>query len=344
MPTIDTEEAARRLARVILSDIELYSRERPKAGETLASQIEEGRKLFGSRVAPALLPIFAAVLADRENARATAPVAPQAPAAARALASDAEAPRARVDADRGAGAALVAGAAEGAEATGASGAPPESGQPALELPSPGSPVSTFDDQATPIPAPDPRAFEDQPTPRAEAIEQKAVEPSTPVPVIAPASALDTTARVAVTTARDFSDQPTPGPVVSAAIVADQVTPRPRRNTASRDLGGRARLVTPMAAAGSMPVRPPGPVAAATLAAPPLASPHPLAPGLPATPISVPAASSRAMVAKVPAAPVLVDEMPVPVLTSRTSMRKLLALGVVAALAVLLASVLYRFLQ
>jgi len=65
MGSINTEEAARRLARVILSDIELYNRERPKQGETLEAQIEEGRRLFKSRVTPDLLPVFALVLADR---------------------------------------------------------------------------------------------------------------------------------------------------------------------------------------------------------------------------------------------------------------------------------------
>jgi hypothetical protein len=64
---ISTEEAAKRLARVILSDIELYSRERPQAGENLAARIEEGRRLFGSRVSPDVLPLFDVVLADRRT-------------------------------------------------------------------------------------------------------------------------------------------------------------------------------------------------------------------------------------------------------------------------------------
>jgi hypothetical protein len=65
MAQIDTEEAAKRLARVILSDIELYFRERPRVGETLDGQIAEGRRLFNSRVTPALAPLFDSVLADR---------------------------------------------------------------------------------------------------------------------------------------------------------------------------------------------------------------------------------------------------------------------------------------
>jgi hypothetical protein len=73
MGAIDTEDAARRLARVILADIDLYMRERPKLGESREAQIEEGRRLFASRVTPALVPVFAKVLADRAVGRVNAP-------------------------------------------------------------------------------------------------------------------------------------------------------------------------------------------------------------------------------------------------------------------------------
>ena len=76
MGTIDTEEAARRLARVILSDIDLYIRERPNAGESLEAQIEEGRRLFVSRVTPELVPVFETVLADRAAGTVDAPASP----------------------------------------------------------------------------------------------------------------------------------------------------------------------------------------------------------------------------------------------------------------------------
>ena len=79
MGSINTEEAARRLARVILSDIELYNRERPKQGETLEGQIEEGRKLFASRVTPDLVPVFGLVLSDRALGRVNAPAAAEPP-------------------------------------------------------------------------------------------------------------------------------------------------------------------------------------------------------------------------------------------------------------------------
>ena len=71
MAAITTEEAARRLARVILSDVELYNRERPREGESLDAQYEEGRRLFASRVSPEMLSVFDAVLADRKSGKAS---------------------------------------------------------------------------------------------------------------------------------------------------------------------------------------------------------------------------------------------------------------------------------
>lgn len=61
MPLIETEEAARRLARAIASDLSLYNEEKILEGiqkdnlfEGLAEEIEEGRALYKSRVSPAL--------------------------------------------------------------------------------------------------------------------------------------------------------------------------------------------------------------------------------------------------------------------------------------------------
>jgi hypothetical protein len=79
MGAIDTEDAARRLARVILSDIDLYMRERPKAGESREAQIEEGRRLFVSRVTPELVPVFEMVVADRAAGTVSTPAPPTAP-------------------------------------------------------------------------------------------------------------------------------------------------------------------------------------------------------------------------------------------------------------------------
>ena len=57
MPLIETEEAARRLARAIASDLSLYNEEKIVHGitnddlfKTLAEEIEEGRALYKSRV------------------------------------------------------------------------------------------------------------------------------------------------------------------------------------------------------------------------------------------------------------------------------------------------------
>jgi hypothetical protein len=61
MPLIETEEAARRLARAIASDLSLYNEEKIVQGiqnddlfGVLAEEIEEGRALYKSRVAPTL--------------------------------------------------------------------------------------------------------------------------------------------------------------------------------------------------------------------------------------------------------------------------------------------------
>ena len=61
MPLIETEEAARRLARAIASDLSLYNEEKIVTGiqnddlfNALSEEIEEGRALYKSRVSPEL--------------------------------------------------------------------------------------------------------------------------------------------------------------------------------------------------------------------------------------------------------------------------------------------------
>jgi hypothetical protein len=61
MRVIETEEAARRLARAIASDLSLYNEDKILEGlqadnlyEVLEEEIEEGRELFKSRVTPDL--------------------------------------------------------------------------------------------------------------------------------------------------------------------------------------------------------------------------------------------------------------------------------------------------
>jgi hypothetical protein len=58
---IDTPDRAKRLARTIVSDIALYNKEEIKKGiqndtlfDDLSEEIERGRKLYNSRVVPAL--------------------------------------------------------------------------------------------------------------------------------------------------------------------------------------------------------------------------------------------------------------------------------------------------
>jgi hypothetical protein len=61
MALIETEEAARRLSRAIASDLSLYNEDKIVEGikgdnlfSVLEGEIEEGRALFRSRVAPEL--------------------------------------------------------------------------------------------------------------------------------------------------------------------------------------------------------------------------------------------------------------------------------------------------
>jgi len=61
MRVIETEEAARRLARAIASDLSLYNEDKIVEGlqadnlyDLLDQEIEEGRDLFSSRVTPKL--------------------------------------------------------------------------------------------------------------------------------------------------------------------------------------------------------------------------------------------------------------------------------------------------
>lgn len=61
MALIETEEAARRLARAIASDLSLYNEEKVTEGikndnlfDAVTEEIEEGRALFKSRVTPEL--------------------------------------------------------------------------------------------------------------------------------------------------------------------------------------------------------------------------------------------------------------------------------------------------
>lgn len=62
MALIDDPEAARRLSRAIVSDVALYNQAKVQEGiqndnlfEILDEELEEGRKLYNSRVSPEIL-------------------------------------------------------------------------------------------------------------------------------------------------------------------------------------------------------------------------------------------------------------------------------------------------
>jgi hypothetical protein len=72
-PVIDKPDRARQLARAIASDLSLYNQAKISQGiqsdnlwDAMRAEIEEGRNLFKSRVAPELLPlgIFDRALVD----------------------------------------------------------------------------------------------------------------------------------------------------------------------------------------------------------------------------------------------------------------------------------------
>jgi hypothetical protein len=201
MGVIESEEAARRLARVIVSDIEIYNREKFQAGADLTAAIEEGRALFRSRVAPELLPVFTSVLEDRRGASR------KSAAAKRATAASAE----PAPSDRSATAA----------------APPRR---------PAEPVSAV---ATPAPQPMPRPSRpDEPTPRPVAVPV-AVAPPAPIaetpatvastaPSSAPELASESAAAPSAGEAPTASDAPAPvpAPAPAPAVAVAVATAKP----------------------------------------------------------------------------------------------------------------------
>jgi hypothetical protein len=71
----DPNPGARRLARVIISDIQIYNPQKVASGADLSAEIEEGRALFKTRVGAEFLHIFEAQLVEKGWVKA-APVAP----------------------------------------------------------------------------------------------------------------------------------------------------------------------------------------------------------------------------------------------------------------------------
>lgn len=64
MGRIDSEEAARRLARAVLADVELYNQARIDAGADMSTQVAEGRGVFQQRVQPTFHGVFEQALAQ----------------------------------------------------------------------------------------------------------------------------------------------------------------------------------------------------------------------------------------------------------------------------------------
>ena len=71
-----TFEGARRLARVIISDIKIYNPKKIEAGEDLTREIEEGRTLFKTRIGADLLPLFESMLEESGLVKPTPKAAP----------------------------------------------------------------------------------------------------------------------------------------------------------------------------------------------------------------------------------------------------------------------------
>jgi hypothetical protein len=158
--SINTEEAARRLARVILSDIELYNRERPRQGETLEAQIDQGRKLFASRVTPDLVPVFGLVLSDRAlgSVKTPAPGTAEPPSTS----------------------------ASTAAASSPDDASPASNPTIQDPPTPAPLIAapSLEDQATPAPLIAAHSLEDQPTPAPSIAAPSLEDQPTPAPTFA----------------------------------------------------------------------------------------------------------------------------------------------------------------
>jgi hypothetical protein len=218
MVAINTEDAARRLARVILSDIDLYQRERPKLGGSREAQIEEGRRLFASRVIPELVPVFAMVLADRAAGRLNAPAPPtSAPAATVGPVHSPPAPSAAIEDE------------------------PKT-DPSIWLP-------PLEDRSSPAPAPAARSVVNPPPPRAPAALKPATEDRpTPAPPIAARSLAARRPPAPPPAARPVPHAPPPPPVVARAGPEIPIRVPPASPAAG----------SPAAVAQAGPVAPPAP--------------------------------------------------------------------------------------
>lgn len=90
MARIGDEEAARRLARAIASDIALYHDARLRAGDPVDAEVAEGRVLFQARVEPQLFPVYEAQIDLLLGPRRAAPLTDHRHAAPQPFAPDPE--------------------------------------------------------------------------------------------------------------------------------------------------------------------------------------------------------------------------------------------------------------
>jgi hypothetical protein len=223
--SVDPETAARRLARVIISDIQIYNPDKIANGDDLTREINEGRALFRSRVEPTLLPLFEAMLAEHGLGTAGRPAPVR--AAAPSLFAPAPRPRAITPAPRRAPTPTAVDASSAPTPLMTAVTPPPSEAPTPHLAAPPATAET----PTPAPArtkPRPRAVP-PPLPVDERPRWAASEPALPVDILArlpaelppeTAPARTETPSVVVTLSTGF----TPTPVAAPPGLFDEAPP------------------------------------------------------------------------------------------------------------------------
>jgi hypothetical protein len=165
---------------VMISDIQIYNPDKIAHGEDLTREINEGRALFRSRVEPALLPLFEAMLAEHGLGTAGRPAPVR--AAAPSLFAPAPRPRAITPAPRRAPTPTEVDASAAPTPLMTAVTPPPSEAPTPHLAAPPATAET----PTPAPArtkPRPRAVP-PPLPVDERPRWAASEPALPVDILA----------------------------------------------------------------------------------------------------------------------------------------------------------------
>ena len=285
MGVIESEEAAKRLARVIVSDIEIYNKDKFHTGADLTAAIEEGRALFRSRVAPELLPLFTSVLEDRRASRKKAEASPPAaePAAApKRSAEPAPTPQPAKPAPR---AAERVAAPEPVIHAAPAAVEPPAPAPVAAAPQPVA-VAPAPVAATPAPAP---AIAETPAPTAAPAARSSARGG----IIDTEEAAARLARVIISDIElynakkiaaglDLATEIDEGRALFKSRVSGELLPVFENALANKGLGQRKRALTPAPVPRAKPpvVQTPAPAAAAPLAA---TAPSRPAPGAPTRP-------------------------------------------------------------